>query len=135
MNLIGQQDAWTAISGIRLAIYVPDDDNYAGACLVFAREPLLAAIRDHLKDDFWEGPVDYTLAGVSGSPGVLLPHARSRPRGALPTLCVGRHGRSLLVDSAVTGVAEREGAASVLRSCEAAACGGVGHRHGGHRAH
>lgn len=47
-------------------------DNHSGVCLVFERERLLAAIRQELGGDCWEGDVDYTLRGFSSSKGAEL---------------------------------------------------------------
>jgi hypothetical protein len=48
-------------------------DNHRGVCLVFDRESMLEAIRDDLDGrEVWEGPVDYTVAGFSGSNGAKL---------------------------------------------------------------
>jgi Protein of unknown function (DUF2971) len=46
-------------------------ENHAGACLIFDREALLAALRSDLArlGSYWEGPVKYTVAGFAGSAG------------------------------------------------------------------
>lgn len=43
-------------------------DDHAGVCLVFDRDSLLTSVRRFLKEDFWDGPVTYTIQGVNGAP-------------------------------------------------------------------
>lgn len=46
-------------------------ENHAGACLIFEREALLAAVRNNLskRGSYWEGAVKYTVAGFAASRG------------------------------------------------------------------
>jgi deoxycytidine triphosphate deaminase len=48
-------------------------DNHEGVCLVFDREAMLKTFREELAERvFWEGPVDYAVAGFSSSEGARL---------------------------------------------------------------